>query len=109
MESLPPRCLLMPVKRMVRARVLVCVGVQHQNAKAERAIQTVVYMAREFMIHAALNWGEDGSDGIALWSFALDHASYLYTRIPQRESGIAPLEMVTTTKSDYADLVRAHV
>ena len=85
------------------------VGAQHQNAEAERAIQTVVYMAREFMIHAALNWGEDGSDDIALWSFALDHAAYLYNQIPQRESGIAPLEMVTTNKSDYADLARAHV
>ena len=66
-------------------------------------------MAREFMIHAALNWGEDGSDDIALWSFALDHAAYLYNRIPQRESGIAPLEMVTTNKSDYTDLARSHV
>ena len=31
------------------------VGAQHQNAEAERAIQTVVYMARSFMVHAALN------------------------------------------------------
>ena len=31
------------------------VGAQHQNAEAERSIQTVVYMARHFMIHAALN------------------------------------------------------
>jgi transposase InsO family protein len=29
------------------------VGAQHQNAKAERAIQTVMYMVRSFMIHAA--------------------------------------------------------
>ena len=51
------------------------VGAQHQNAEAERAIQTVVYMARSFMIHAALNWGEDGSDDLSLWCLALDHAS----------------------------------
>ena len=31
------------------------VGAQHQNAEAERAIQTVVYMAWSFIIHAALN------------------------------------------------------
>ena len=85
------------------------VGAQHQNAEAERAIQTVVYMAREFMIHAALNWGEDGSDDLALWSFALDHAAYLYNHIPQRNSGITPLEMVTSIMSDHADLARAHV
>ena len=38
------------------------VGAQHQNAEAERSIQTVMYMARSFMIHAALHWGEDGAD-----------------------------------------------
>jgi transposase InsO family protein len=42
------------------------VGAQHQNAEAERAIQTVMYMARSFMIHTALNWGEHGSDDIKL-------------------------------------------
>ena len=40
------------------------IGAQHQNTEAERAIQTVVYMACSFMIHAALNLGEDGSDDI---------------------------------------------
>jgi hypothetical protein len=31
------------------------VGAQHQNAEAERALQTAMYMARSFMIHAALH------------------------------------------------------
>jgi transposase InsO family protein len=44
------------------------VGAQHQNAEAERVIQTVMYMARSFMIHAALNWGKDGSDDLKLWT-----------------------------------------
>jgi hypothetical protein len=85
------------------------VGAQHQNAEAERAIQTVMYMARSFMIHAALHWGEDGSGDIELWSFALDHAAWLYNRIPQRFSGITPLEMVSKCKSDHRDLLRTHV
>ena len=85
------------------------VGAQHQNAEAERAIQTVVYMARSFMIHAALNWGEDGSDDVSLWSFALDHASWLYNRVPQRRSGITPMEMTTSVMSDHRDLARTHV
>ncbi len=59
------------------------VGAQHQNAEAERAIQTIMYMARSFMIHAALHWGEDGSDDISQWSFAVDQASWLYNCIPQ--------------------------
>jgi hypothetical protein len=85
------------------------VGAQHQNAEAERAIQTVMYMARSFMIHAALHWSEDGSDEISLWPFAVDHAAWLYNRIPQRTSGITPLEMVTKCKSDHRDLMRTHV
>jgi len=31
------------------------VGTQHQNARAERAIQTIMYMARTFMVHASLH------------------------------------------------------
>jgi hypothetical protein len=85
------------------------VGAQHQNAEAERAIQTVMYMARSFMVHAALHWGADGSDDVSLWSFAVDYAAWLYNRIPQRRSGLTPLEMVTQTKSDHKDLMRAHV
>ena len=85
------------------------VGAQHQNAEAERAIQTVMYMARSFMIHAALHWGSDGSDDLSLWSFAVDYAAWLYNRIPQRLSGITPLEMITSTKSDHRDLLRSHV
>ena len=85
------------------------VGAKHQNAEAERAIQTVMYMARSFMIHAALNWGEDGSDEISLWSFAVDHAAWLYNRIPQRGSGLTPMELITNTKANHADLLRTHV
>ena len=32
---------------------------QHQNGEAKRAIMTVVSMTREFMIYAAIIWGED--------------------------------------------------
>ena len=58
-------------------------------------------MAREFMIHAAISWGEDGSDDLSLWPFALDHADWLRNRIPQQNSGLTPLEMATSNKSDH--------
>ena len=61
------------------------------------------------MIHAALHWGSDGSDDLSLWSFAVDHAAWLYNRIPQQKSGITPLELVTNIKSDHRDLMRTHV
>ena len=85
------------------------VGAQHQNAEAERAIQTVTYMARSFMVHTALHWAEDGAAELNLWSFAIDYAAWLYNRIPQRLSGITPIEMITQNKSDHRDLMRAHV
>jgi hypothetical protein len=34
------------------------IGIQHQNAHTERAIQTIMYMARTFMVHASLHWTE---------------------------------------------------
>ena len=85
------------------------VGAQHQNDEAEHAIQTVMYMACSFMIHTAINWGEHGSDDIKLWAFAVNHATWLYNRIPQSFSGITPIEMITQTKLDHRDLLRAHV
>jgi hypothetical protein len=46
---------------------------QHQNARAERAIKTIMYMARTFMVHASLHWTERSSDDLSLWSFAVKH------------------------------------
>ena len=85
------------------------VGAKHQNSEAERAIQTIMYMARSFMIHSTLHWSSDGADDLALWSFAVDHAAWIYNRIPQLRSGITPLELLTGIHSDFSDLRRAHV
>jgi hypothetical protein len=32
------------------------VGAQHRNARAEHAIQMIMFMARSFMVHASLHW-----------------------------------------------------
>jgi hypothetical protein len=37
------------------------IGAQHQNAWAEHAIQTIIYMARYFMVHSSLHWTDQGS------------------------------------------------
>ena len=85
------------------------VGAQHQNSEAERSIQTVACMARYFIIHAALNWGQHGANDLKLWSLALDRAGWFYNRIPQRRSGITPLEFVTKDKANHVNLARTHV
>ena len=77
------------------------VGTQHQNARAERAIQTIMYMARTFMVHATLHWTERGSDDLSLWSFAVKHSVWIYNRVPNARSGLTPLELITKERSDY--------
>ena len=85
------------------------VGAQHQNARAERAIQTIMYMARTFMVHASLHWSDRGSDDLSLWSFAVKHSVWVYNRVPNVKSGLTPLELITRERSDYRDLLRCHV
>jgi len=59
------------------------VGAQHQNARAECAIQTIMYMARCFMVHSSLCWTDRGSDDISLWPYAVKHAVWLYNHAPR--------------------------
>jgi transposase InsO family protein len=85
------------------------VGAQHQNSLAERAIQAIVYMARTFMVHVSLHSCERGVDDLALWGFPVKHAAWVYNHVPNRLSGLTPLELLTKTKSDHRDLLRSHV
>ena len=70
-------------------------GAAHQNGVAERGIQTVVNMARTMMLHAALH----APDLVTaeLWPMALDHAVWIYNRIPRfgtgKCDGATPLEL----------------
>ncbi len=87
------------------------VGAQHQNARAKRAIQTIMYMAHCFIVHSSLHWTDQGLDDILLWPFAVQHAMWLYNRVPNRFSGLtpSPLELLTKSKADHHDLLCSHV
>ena len=85
------------------------VGAKHQNAVAERNIQTICYWARHMMVHAAVHWPANNADNIRLWPFAIQHAVWLFNRTPNRVTGLTPLEVLTRTKSDHRELRRAHV
>lgn len=85
------------------------VGAKHQNAIAERNIQTICYWARTMMVHAAIHWPSDGADNLRLWAFAIKQSEWLYNRIPNRKTGLTPFEIFTKTKSDHRDLLRSHV
>jgi hypothetical protein len=79
------------------------------EARAERAIQTIMYMAQTFMVHASLHWTDKGSDDISLLSFAVKHSVWIYNRVPNVRSGLTPLELITREQSDYKDILRSHV
>ena len=85
------------------------VGDQHQNTRAERAIQTIMYMYRIFMIHLALHWTEHGIDDLSLWYFSVKHSVWVYNRVPNQRSGITVIKMLTKTKSNNRYLRHAHV
>ncbi len=61
------------------------------------------------MVHAAVHWPSNGSDNISLWPLATQHAVWLFNCIPNRVTGLTPLEVFTKTKSDHHDIQRAHV
>jgi hypothetical protein len=85
------------------------VGTQHQIAHAEPAIQTIMYMAQTFMVHASLHWTERVSDDLSLWSYAVKHSVWIYNCFLNVRSGHTPLELITRVRSDYKDLLRCHV
>jgi hypothetical protein len=85
------------------------VGAKHQNGRTERAIQTIMYMARTFTIHVSLHWTDQGVDDLSLWPFAVRHAVWLHNRLPNHVTGLTPMELLTGTRSDHRDLLRVHV
>ena len=60
-------------------------GAHHQNGIAERAIQTVTYLARSMLIHMCLHW-PDQSTEIDLWPFAFTYASWQWNQVPSISS-----------------------
>ncbi len=61
------------------------------------------------MVHVSLHRSKYGADNLALWRFAVKHAVWLHNRIPNRLSGLTPLELLTNTKANHYDLLHTHV
>ncbi len=84
-------------------------GAKFENGAAERAVQTVFWMARSMMLHCALRWDMEGCADTSLWPQALLHAVWLYNRTPKMDTCASPLEMLTKRRDDHHDLLRAKV
>ena len=67
-------------------------GASYENGAAERAIKTVVTMARTILMHAALRCPED-TFPTDLWQMAMDYAVWVYNRTPDMQSGLSAIEI----------------
>ena len=83
------------------------VGAHHHNAKAERAIRTIMSIARTMMLHAAIHWPDTADP--ALWPMAVKHAEYLFNRIPDPSTGLSPRDIFTRTRWPLKKLHDVHV
>ena len=72
------------------------VGAHHGNGVAERAIRTIMSVARTMMLHAAIHWPEV-SDAM-YWPMAVQHAVFLYNHVPNLESGLSPYDLFTRSR-----------
>ncbi|MHA7927723.1 MAG: hypothetical protein ACX936_21195, partial [Marinobacter sp.] len=80
----------------------------HQNAVAERSIQTVTNWARTMLLHCAIHWPDQAD--LTLWPFAMEHAVYIWNHLPRRDSRLSPLEIFSQTRADsHASIERLHV
>ena len=61
------------------------------------------------MINSSLHWTENGVNDLTLWSFAVKRSVGVFNRVPNQESGISLLEILTKTKYNHRDLRRYHV
>ena len=77
------------------------VGAHHHNGNAERAIQTIMSIARTMMLHTAIHWPEVSDP--TLWPLAVLHATFLHNHIPNPSTGIAPVDVFTRTRCHSAD------
>jgi hypothetical protein len=73
------------------------VGADHQhNSVAERAIQTVMNVARTMMLHPVIHWPELADT--VLWPMSVAQAVFLYNHVPQIDTGVAPVDLFTKTQ-----------
>ena len=83
------------------------VGAHHHNAQAERAIRTIMSIARTMMIHAGIHWPEVAK--ASLWPMAVDQACYLFNHVPDPSTGLSPSDIFTKTRWAHKRFHDLHV
>ena len=85
-------------------------GSHHQNGQAERAIRTIMAMARTMLIHQAAHWSQqlDATAETSRWPMAVRLATHVYNHAPKMENGLTPHELWTRTKEPVGKLNNLH-
>ncbi|KAI2496905.1 hypothetical protein MHU86_17598 [Fragilaria crotonensis] len=83
------------------------VGAHHHNGHAERAIQTIMSIARTMMLHSAVHW-PDVADA-TLWPMAVSHAIFLHNHVPDLATGLCPSDVFTKSRWEQRKYHDLHV
>lgn len=83
------------------------VGAHHHNAQAERAIRTIMSIARTMMIHAGIHWPDMAKP--TLWPMSVAHACYLFNHVPNPTTGLSPSDVFTKTRWPHKRFHDMHV
>ena len=74
------------------------VGAHHQNGIVERAIRTITELSRAMLIHSALHWPAETNED--LWPFSFSHAVNIWNHLPNKTTGLSPVEIFSGTRVD---------
>ena len=83
------------------------VGAHHHAGYVERAIQTVISIARTMLLHAAIHWPQVADP--SLWPMAVNHATWLWNRVPTVQTGLSATDLFSRTRSDQKEFLHCHV
>jgi hypothetical protein len=83
------------------------VGAHHHNGHAERAIQTIMSIARTMMPYSAEHW-PDMADA-TLWPMAVTHAVFLHNHVPDLATGLCPSDVFTKSRWEQRKYHDLHV
>ena len=88
MASSKQICFVKIVTRRFSHRFFGGVEDQHHNFLSERAIETIMYMARTFMVYNLLHWTDYAVDDLLLYYFVVQHAVWMYNCMKNCQTGI---------------------
>ena len=83
------------------------VGAHHHNTQAERAIRTIMSIARTMMIHSGIYWPDVATS--TLWPMAVKHACHLFNHVPNHTTGLSPTDIFTRTRWPQKKFLDMHV